>query len=69
MTELYTPKEARERLGGISSQELRRLVKKGLIHTVRPLKRDFDYYVKEDVDRIAADWEEFNQKYKIVRDN
>ncbi len=60
--DLYTANEARERLGGVAPEILRRYVNRGSIRKIVPpgnVKRGM--YVKEDVDKLAKAMEEFSQ--------
>lgn len=60
MNNLYTAGEAREKLGGISAEALRRLVNNRKIRKeTPPTNKKRGYYNKEDVDELAEAMEDF----------
>lgn len=60
MNNLYTASEAREKLGGISAEALKRLVEAGKVHKeTPPTNKKRGYYKKTDVDRLAEAMEDF----------
>src|SRR5947207_15346327 len=60
---LYTAKEAREILGGMSPTSFKRLVDGGKIRRVVPPNKKQGLYSKEDVDNMAAVIKEFVEIY------
>jgi len=66
-SELYPSSVAREKLGNISTSELKRLVDRGELHRVIP--RGFtsrkSFFYKSEIDALAQAWEEF-KKFTIV---
>ena len=67
MEDLYTSAEAREILGGVSSSTFKTLVDQGRIRKVTPLGRKQGAYVKEDVDKLAAEWQVSASKRVVSR--
>lgn len=60
---LYTAKEAREILGGLSPTSFKRLVDGGKIRRIIPPNKKYGLYSKEDVDNMAAVMKEFIEIY------
>jgi len=68
--DLYTAAEARERLGGIAAEILKRYVERGTIRKVLPpgnTKRGL--YAKEDVDKLAEAMKDFAQIHAMPAKN
>ncbi len=65
MTELYTPKQAREILK-ISALELQRLVVRGKIQRITPPGRHKGAYLKSQIDSYAKELDAFRQQYTFV---
>lgn len=65
---LYTAKEAREILGGMSPTSFKRLVDGGKIRRIVPPNKKNGLYSKEDVDNIAAVMNEFLEIYSDDRE-
>src|SRR5215469_7218071 len=64
---LYTASEAREKLGGVAGESLKRLVDNGQIRKVIPPgNKKRGLYVKEDVDKLAAAMEQFMEIYALT---
>jgi hypothetical protein len=63
MDKLYTAKEAREKLGGLAPTSFKRLVDSGKIKKVVPPNKKNGFYIKEDVDKLAAIMNEFVEIY------
>jgi hypothetical protein len=67
MQNLYTASEAREKLGGIAGESLKRLVETGQIRKIIPPGNKIrGLYVKEDVDKLAAAMEQFMEIYSLT---
>src|SRR5439155_8572965 len=64
---LYSASEAREKLGGIAPESLKRLVDDGKIRkVVPPGNKKRGMYIKEDVDRLAEAMEEFIEMHLMA---
>ena len=67
LNKTYTAKEARERLGGISPEALRRYVDSGKIRKyVPPTNKTKGFYDKGDVDALSEALEDFVELHTIV---
>ena len=64
--ELYTAKQAKQRLGLRVDSSLHHLVNKGMIRRVIPPGREYGYYSKEDVDKLAQARQEFSEQNRIA---
>lgn len=67
--DLYTAAEAREKLGGIAPESLKRLVEDGKIRRIIPPEnKKRGYYHKEDVDKLARAMQHFMDVYSFTED-
>jgi hypothetical protein len=67
LNKTYSAREARERLGGISPESLRRYVENGKIRKYTPpTNKTKGYYDKGDVDALAEALEDFIELHTIV---
>src|SRR5258707_4282752 len=67
--DLYTASEAREKLGGLAPESLKRLVDDGKVRKiVPPENKKRGYYSKEDVDKLAEAMQQFLEVYSFTTD-
>ena len=67
MNNLYTSSEAREKLGGISPETLRRYVDAGKIRKeTPPTNKKRGYYNKQDVDTLADAMQDFIEMHTLI---
>jgi hypothetical protein len=67
MNGLYTASQAREKLGGIAGESLKRLVDDGKVRKVIPPdNKKRGMYVKEDVDKLAEAMNQFMEVYALT---